>query len=277
MLGMTFRLESPLPQRLMRGKALPAARTTALAVCAMVCVTNFAHGARPPQQADPEQCGFLCKLGSDFRTFGTSGRTALVLGPGLGLSILSKNFDDGVSRSRINSELFPGTALDHILEPGDIGGGSAVQFGAAFATLAIGEFSGEDTVANLGSALVRVQLVNGVVTSAMKYTIRRTRPDSASRTSFPSGHTSGSFASATILHRSFGWKAGVPAFAFASMVGASRISENKHFLSDVVFGAAVGIASGLSVGMRDRILPVQVSPQLVDGGMAVKVSFSVLN
>ena len=61
------------------------------------------------------------------------------------------------------------------------------------------------------------------------------------------------------------------------MVGASRLSENRHYLSDVVFGAAVGVASGLSVGIKDGTLPVEVSPQFVDGGMGVTVSLRLPN
>ncbi len=265
---------SPRPRYMKTGKIYCSARAIALAVGLVLCAS---HAAAEPAavQNRREECGFLCALGGDFRSFGTSGRTALVLGPALGLSVLSKSVDDDVSLSRINSELYPGTALDHILEPGDIGGGSAVQFGAAFATVALGKVSGTETLTNLGSALVRVQILNGVVTSAMKYTIRRRRPDSMSRTSFPSGHTSGSFASATILQRTFGWKAGIPAFAGASLVGASRLSENRHYLSDVIFGAAVGIASGLSVGIGDRDLPVEIAPHVVPDGLGVRVSLSL--
>ena len=259
---------------LKRSRALPSARATVLAALMLMFVANTANGGTPQQQ-DEVECGFLCDIGSDFKTFGTSSRTALVLGPALGLSLLSKNFDDDVSRSRINSELYPGGVLDGLLEPGELGGGSAMQYGVAFATLAIGKVSGKDPLADLGSALVRAQLLNSAVTSAFKYTIRRTRPDGVGRTSFPSGHTSGSFATATILQRRFGWKIGAPGFAFASLVGASRLSENRHHLSDVVFGAAIGLASGLSVRIGDRSLPFQVTPEFVSGGMGVRVSRSL--
>jgi membrane-associated phospholipid phosphatase len=53
-----------------------------------------------------------------------------------------------------------------------------------------------------------------------------------------------SFASATVLQRELGWKVGIPAYAVASFIGASRIEDKRHFLSDVAFGAAIGIARG---------------------------------
>jgi membrane-associated phospholipid phosphatase len=54
-------------------------------------------------------------------------------------------------------------------------------------------------------------------------------------------------ASAIVLQRHFGWKAGVPACAVAAYIGVSRLSQNKHYASDVVFGAAVGMVAGRAV------------------------------
>ena len=50
-----------------------------------------------------------------------------------------------------------------------------------------------------------------------------------------------------MVWRHFGWKAGVPASAVGAWVGAGRVQLGKHFLSDVVFGAAVGTMSGRTV------------------------------
>ena len=61
---------------------------------------------------------------------------------------------------------------------------------------------------------------------------------------FPSGHASTTFASASVLEAHFGWKFGVPAYAFATYVAASRLHENRHYLSDVVFGGAIGWPPG---------------------------------
>ena len=75
--------------------------------------------------------------------------------------------------------------------------------------------------------------------------------------SFPSGHTSASFATATVIQRRWGWRAGLPAYALASYVGASRLHDN-HYLSDVAFGAGLGIAAGLAINQsswRVAVLP----------------------
>ena len=80
----------------------------------------------------------------------------------------------------------------------------------------------------------------------IKLAVGRTRPD-GTQFSFPSGHSASSFATATVLQRNLGWKAGVPAYAMATFVAASRVQVKRHYLSDVTMGAAIGIIAGRSV------------------------------
>ena len=55
---------------------------------------------------------------------------------------------------------------------------------------------------------------------ALKYTVRRERPDGSNNKSFPSGHAASAFATATVLQRHYGWKVGAPAYALGSYVAA---------------------------------------------------------
>ena len=80
------------------------------------------------------------------------------------------------------------------------------------------------------------------VTFGLKYSVHETRPNGGQH-SFPSGHTSVSFASAEFLRKRYGWEYGVPAYAAASFVAYSRVESNKHHPKDVVAGAAIGILS----------------------------------
>ena len=80
-----------------------------------------------------------------------------------------------------------------------------------------------------------------VITYGLKYSVNRTRPDGGPH-SFPSGHTSSAFAGAAFLHLRYGWKVGVPAYALASLVGYSRVYAGRHYWSDVVAAAVIGIA-----------------------------------
>jgi membrane-associated phospholipid phosphatase len=84
-----------------------------------------------------------------------------------------------------------------------------------------------------------------VITQGLKYTINETRPNGEDR-SFPSGHTATAFFGARMLDRAYGKKStaiALTGYALATATGALRIANNKHWVSDVAMGAAIGIAS----------------------------------
>ena len=83
-----------------------------------------------------------------------------------------------------------------------------------------------------------------LVTEGLKQVVHEQRPDLSDDQSFPSGHTSASFAAAATLERRYGWKAGLPAHLVAAFVGLSRVEAHKHYVGDVLVGAAIGEASG---------------------------------
>jgi membrane-associated phospholipid phosphatase len=70
----------------------------------------------------------------------------------------------------------------------------------------------------------------------------------------------------------YGWKMGVPFYALGVYAGVSRITAEKHWASDVVFGAAVGVASGYTVTRRFHSHPVTLSPAIYQGGVGVAVN-----
>jgi membrane-associated phospholipid phosphatase len=88
--------------------------------------------------------------------------------------------------------------------------------------------------------------------------------------SFPSGHTANTFAAATVLERHLGLRASVPAYILASYVGLSRLHDNRHFASDVVFGAATGMVIGRSVTWHGR--QFYASAGLGPGGRGISVT-----
>ena len=86
----------------------------------------------------------------------------------------------------------------------------------------------------------------GALVLPTKYTAKRLRPDNSSRNSFPSGHTATAFASAEFLRREYSDVSpliGIAGYAIATYTGAMRIANNRHWLSDVVTGAGIGILS----------------------------------
>ena len=104
-------------------------------------------------------------------------------------------------------------------------------------------------------------IVNGVYTGILKKAVHRERPDASDTLSFPSGHSSSAFALATVADRHYGWKVGVPSYVAASAIALSRISNDKHYLTDVVAGATLGIICGRTV-VRTNGEPVGRQRQL---------------
>lgn len=154
-------------------------------------------------------------------------------------------------------------------EAGNIGGGFLAQMGAAFALYGAGKMAGGGELAELGSDLLRAQMLSQGIVQAGKLMANRQRPDASNNASFPSGHTASAFATASVLQSHYGWKAGVPAYAFGAYVAAARMSANKHNLSDVLVGAAIGMASGrtVTVGRGRARFGMGVAPTV--GGAAV--------
>lgn len=93
--------------------------------------------------------------------------------------------------------------------------------------------------------LIKGQILNLGLVYILKKSLKETRPDGTAF-SFPSGHTANVFAGATMLSIEYGaqykW---VPfaAYGVATTVGVMRMANNKHYISDVLFGAGLGILS----------------------------------
>lgn len=97
---------------------------------------------------------------------------------------------------------------------------------------------------NRSAILAKGEIITFVAVTGLKYIFKQPRPDGSNEFGFPSGHTANAFAGATFLTIEYGerykW---VPyaAYGIAAGVGALRFSHNKHYWSDVVFGAGLGI------------------------------------
>jgi membrane-associated phospholipid phosphatase len=84
---------------------------------------------------------------------------------------------------------------------------------------------------------------NLVITGGLKYTIDKRRPFNSGGQAFPSGHTSITFQAASFVHKRYGFKYSIPAYALAGWTGYSRIYATRHDGWDVLAGAVVGIGS----------------------------------
>ena len=219
--------------------------------CAGLVLAGLVAGATPVfAQSEPSSrssCGETPSLGAvakgtlrDFGRLPSSGSAGLLAIGGVA-AFGAHSVDNDVARN------FPAVSgLNGAFKPGAVIGGTPFQLGAAFGTYAIGRALGRSCIARVGADLLQAQLMAEGLTMIFKESTRRSRPEGAGF-SFPSGHTTVSFASATVLQRHFGWKVGLPAYAVASYVAASRVEMQRHYLSDVAFGAALGIVAGRTV------------------------------
>lgn len=99
----------------------------------------------------------------------------------------------------------------------------------------------------------------GIATNSMKYSVREMRPDGSTKNSFPSGHTAFAFAAATILHKEYGQTRSplysIAGYSLATITGVGRVLNNRHWVSDVLVGAGIGIVStDLGYFLSDVIL-----------------------
>ena len=138
---------------------------------------------------------------------------------------------------------------------------------AAVTVYTVGRAKDQPKVSHVGMDLIQSLLISEALVQTLKYTTQRERPDGSDKHSFPSGHAADTFAFATALERHLGWKGAVPAYIFSSYVAISRLPDNKHWLSDAVFGASVGIIAGRTVTRHGRDFPVTVVA--VPGGGAI--------
>ena len=235
--------------------------TTFATVAVLCCTTTAAAQTFTPDTFTPQTprafAGLFQDTLTDFRNL-ASRDTVTILAVGGLLAAAANNVDP--SATTMLSGSGPG-----FFASGETIGSARVQLGSALAVLVAGKVTRNPKVAAVGADLVSANIVTQALTTGIKASVRRGRPD-GTQFSFPSGHTSVTFAAATVLQRHFGWKTGVPAYAVASYVAASRVHDKRHFLSDVTFGAALGIVSGWSVTVGHGKAQMSMSPMATPGG-----------
>ncbi len=156
--------------------------------------------------------------------------------------------------------------------PGKYLGGTPVQVALSLGTYAVGRWRDQPKVAHLGMDLLQAQILTEMMVQPIKFATHRRRPDGSNHQSFPSGHAAITFAAATVVERHLGWRKSVLGYAIASYVAASRLHDNVHYLSDVVFGAAVGSIAGRTVVHHQSDYWAMTPVVVPGGGVAVLVT-----
>jgi membrane-associated phospholipid phosphatase len=194
----------------------------------------------------------------------------VILASGAGAALLAHQADDYVAEHIVGSE-----GADKFFKLGKVLGSAEFQTGTALSLWLIGRYvvpknedgSRSNRWSHLGLDLLRAQIVSQAMVYAIKYAAQRDRP-TGECCAFPSGHATSAFSSAAVLERHFGERGSWWALTAASYVAASRLVDNRHFLSDVVFGAALGEAVGWTVvGRHGRDRYVLRAYPVNGGGM----------
>lgn len=227
----------------------------------------------PPPPAHTGLAALMHETGADFRAFPRRRSTWVILGIGGAAAALAHPADD-----EVNARLVGSRAIGRVFAPGKYVGSAAAQMGVGVGLYLVGRYvlaPAEDEPktnkwSHLGFDLVRANIVAQLLTQGIKVTVRRDRP-TGECCAFPSGHTSTTFAVASVLERHLGYRAAWPTLVIASYVGASRMHDNRHFLSDVLFGAALGTATGWTVVGRHGRSEYALVPAPINGGVAVTI------
>ena len=237
------------------------------------------HGSssRTTNPPPPAHTGFkalLFETGSDYKAFPRRPSTWVILAIGGGAAALAHPADEQVTANFAGSD-----AVGRFFTAGKWIGTDYVQAGSAVSLYLVGRYilprteggPKSNKVSHLGFDLLRALIVSQSLTQGIKVAVQRARP-TGECCSFPSGHASATFATAAVLERHFGYRGAWPTFVVASYVAASRLHDKRHFLSDVMFGSALGITSGWTVVGRHGRSSFALAPVPIPGGFMVSIT-----
>jgi membrane-associated phospholipid phosphatase len=126
-------------------------------------------------------------------------------------------------------------------DAGQVAGGTGVMAATTIGLVVASKYTDSSRFKKMAFAFAQSIVVENTIVQATKFAVGRERPDGSNHQSFPSGHSADTFTLATVVTHYYGWKWGTPFYAFAGLVAASRIEKGKHWPSDTVAGATIGL------------------------------------
>jgi membrane-associated phospholipid phosphatase len=197
----------------------------------------------------------------------------LFMGAVAALSPLDEPVRDGWQDVRSTSSNDVAKVIRHVGQP-------EVYATVALGTVAAGLISGNSKITRAGARISSGIALGGAVATMIKLGLGRRRPFSAedqytfgpfskADASFPSGHTMTAFALATgVSDEVHSLPVTIGMYTLATGVGWSRMNDNKHWLTDVVAGAGIGIASVKLMNGRWRVFGISAPHVLLEPGQA---------
>lgn len=203
----------------------------------------------------------------DFQNLLTWQNTAII-SLGIGLAGITHRWDDNLDRQAHRLPVFKVTA-----DPSNIYGSSTFNLPATLGFYLFSKAIKRPGLQAVSSDLLRALLWTQTLVGPVKHATRRNRPDGSNQLSFPSGHTANAFAIAGVMNAHYGARIGVPFYAWSMLVGGARLEGHRHFLSDVVAGAAFGIVVGRVVSHTTSTDKIALFPTPIPGGMGLTLMF----
>lgn len=287
---------------------MPVPRAAALVALAALVVSVAAPAAVTGQAADtvapglgpaavpapaPAADGGPLLRGSDLPWAGA-------LAGSLGLAATGPGLDEDLARE---ASADPGGLGGAVADAGDVAGSVWLDYGAAGGIFAVSRAAGWEEAGRVALRALLAMAATDAATAGLKVAFGRARPgadrpDGArldadrfdpvsfdeDRRSLPSGHTARMFALASTLDRELGdrapWLPWV-AYPVAGLIGAGRVIEREHWVTDVVSGAALGLLTSRVAGRLFRQEEGRSAgrsgprPWVVSGGGALAVGVTV--
>lgn len=185
-------------------------------------------------------------------------------GAGAAIGLLGAELE----RPRQETALLEYGPLEPLTDLGGMFGAGETAVAATGLIWAAGQLTQREGLRAASNDLAATFLATSAYTWALKSTVRKQRP-SGGDFSFPSGHTSVAFATATVLDRHFGRRVGLAAYGLAVLTAGARMEDRRHYFSDVACGAALGLAVAGAELPGDLFRHLKVGRQ----GVGVRVEF----
>ena len=181
-------------------------------------------------------------------------RTAVVLGLGAAMAGISNDkWDDDIANNvRKHPERF-GSGENHFL---DVAASPYVMFAGSGALYGASLFFDSPRFHDFSLDMMSALTIDEPINFGLKKAFHTRRPN-GDADGFPSGHMTAAMTAAALLQQHFGLYPALAGYTLAGFVGWHRIDFGKHHLSDVLFGAALGWAVGMSVGGTDELPVIQ--------------------
>ena len=202
----------------------------------------------------------------DFQALPTW-QNAGIIALGMGMAGIVHRWDDRLAGQLEGNPVFEVTS-----DPSNIYGSSTFNLPAAFGLWLFSRAAKRPKLEAVSCDILRALAFTQLLVAPIKHGVRRNRPDGSNRLSFPSGHTANAFAIAGVLNNHYDPRVGIPLYAWSVLVAGGRMEDDRHFFSDVVAGAAIGLVVGRSIS-RTEPRKVSVLPMSVSGGMGLTLMF----